>query len=159
MVSSDSGWLIAFDAAKGSVLSYTEVDTPYPSPAVSNGIVYAGDDSGTFYAYSTTCGSFCAPLWTSENIPGAFKSSPAVANGVVYVGSDNGNLYAFDAAGKNCPGKVCKPLWTGPTKGPVYSSPAVANGVVYVGSTDNHLDAFDAAGIKYCAGNPKVCSP
>jgi outer membrane protein assembly factor BamB len=55
-------------------------------------------------------------------------SSPAVANGVVYVGSDDGTLYAFDAAGgTNCGGapKICFPLWSATTGGPVFSSPAV----------------------------------
>jgi outer membrane protein assembly factor BamB len=66
------------------------------SPAVANGVVYAGSDDGKLYAVDAHgCGAAtCAPLWTSA--AGApVRSSPAVAVGSVYVGRDDGTLTAY----------------------------------------------------------------
>jgi outer membrane protein assembly factor BamB len=141
--------------------------TGYSSPAVANGVVYAGaaNNLEAFDAAGmTNCGGtpkVCSPLWTASVGPiGA--SSPIVSNGVVYVGSNDGNLYAFDAAGStNCSGTptVCSPLWSGATGGSVETTPAVSNGVVYVGSHDDDIYAFDATGSTNCSGTPTVCSP
>jgi outer membrane protein assembly factor BamB len=176
-----SGKLYAFDAAGNTNCSgtlktcrplwtATTVGQVNSSPAVANGVVYVGSNSGSggaLYAFdaagNTNCTSTtCAPLWTYITHAGV-DSSPAVVNGVVYVGSDNGVLFAFDAAGNtNCSGtpKTCSPLWTAAVFGgnPVFSSPAVANGKVYVGAA-NQLYAFDAAGNINCSGTPKTCRP
>ena len=142
-------------------------DTGGSSPAVVNGVVYAGASNGleAFDAAGVTnCSGtpkICAPLWRASVGP-IGTSSPIVANGVVYVGSTDDNLYAFDAAGvTNCSGtpSICDPLWSANTGGPVQSAPAVANGVAYVGSTDDDFYAFDAAGVTNCSGTPKTCSP
>jgi outer membrane protein assembly factor BamB len=119
------------------------------SPAVANGIVYAGMGLNgshfahpTFQAYDARTG---AVLWTSDVLESAL-SSPAVANGVVYIGSDNGTLYAFDAAGNaGCSGgapKTCAPLWTtgGATGLELAGSPAVVDGRVYWGSEHRPLE-------------------
>ncbi len=137
------------------------------SPAVANGVVYAGSDRG-LYAFDaagvTNCSGtpkVCQPLW-SWNGGTTIVASASVANGVAYLGSQDHKLYAFDASGTtNCSGnpKVCHPLWTGSTGDAIQSSPAVASGVVYQGSIDNKLYAFDAAGTTNCSGNPKVCQP
>src|SRR5262249_43694513 len=122
------------------------------SPAVANGAVYIGSNSG-FVAISAE-GS--GHLWVSghNNLPQVSYPSAAVANGVVYVGGRDGLLYAFDANG--CPEQFnqCSPLWTAATGNEIIASPSVANGVVYVGSSDGKVYAFDASG----CGAPS-CSP
>ena len=142
-------------------------DTGGSSPAVVNGVVYAGASNGleAFDASGkTNCSGrpkTCAPLWSASVGP-VGTSSPIVANGVVYIGSTDDNLYAFDAGGvTNCSGtpKTCGPLWSAKTGGAIDGAPAVANGVAYVGSTDDNLYAFDAGGVTNCSGTPKTCSP
>jgi hypothetical protein len=123
--------------------------------------LYAFDATGT-----TNCSGdpkTCQPLWTATT-GGPVDSSPAVSfnDGTLYVGSDDGKLYAFDRTGTtNCSGtpKICDPLWTATTGGPIDSSPSVASGKVYVGSDDGKLYAFDATGTTNCSGDPKTCEP
>jgi hypothetical protein len=119
----------------------------YASPAVANGIVYAG--TSTLDAFDangvTNCSGTpktCTPLWSYS--AGNPIASPSVADGLVYLGeagssgSTGSEFWAFDANGKtDCSGTptVCTPLWTGATTGVVTGSPAIANGKVYV--TDN----------------------
>ena len=101
--------------------SYTTGDVVGSSPAVANGVVYAGSSDGNLYALNATTG---AKLW-SYTTGGSVLSSPAVANGVVYVGSMDGNLYALSAT-------TGAKLWSYNNQGSsVNTSPAVANGVVY----------------------------
>jgi outer membrane protein assembly factor BamB len=140
---------------------------PSSSPAVVNGVVYAGS-SNNLEAFDaagvTNCTGTpktCAPLWRASVGP-VRNSAPVVANGVVYIGSTDDDLYAFDAAGvTNCSGtpKTCDPLWSAKTGGAIQAAPTVANGVIYLGSTDDDLYAFDAAGKTNCSGTPKTCSP
>jgi outer membrane protein assembly factor BamB len=174
--SSSTGSLEAFDAAGHTNCSGGTCQplwsaplgtTVGSSPAVVNGVVYAGASSGLEAfdaAGKANCSGApktCAPLWSASVGP-VGASAPVVANGVVYIGSTDGNLYAFDAAGvTNCSGtpSVCNPLWSGNTGGDIESAPAVANGVAYVGSTDGTLYAFDAAGVANCSGTPTICSP
>ena len=99
------------------------VDAFESAPAVVNGVVYAGANSGSVYALKASGG---AKLW-SYSTGNQVHCSPAVSNGVVYVGSWDLNVYALKAS----TGAL---LWSYATGGLVYSSPAVANGVVYVGS-------------------------
>lgn len=145
------------------------------SPALANGVVYAGAIDGKLYAFDAagtrncvgTTTKTCFPLWLGLAGINELPSSPAVANGVVYISSDDGRLYAFDATGGDaaCTGsrtggsRVCYPLWWGTTGNEVRSSPAVADGIVYVGSLDGKLYAFDAAGTNNCGGNPRSCAP
>jgi len=144
------------------------------SPAVANGLVYAGTDNGLYVFDAngvTNCSGTpktCAPLWRSQD--SQTSMSPAVANGIVYLSSESANLEAFDANGvTNCSGtpKVCSPLWSAgsnPT-----GSPAVANGIVYTDTqTGNGLAAFNAAtgaalwqvGVNcvYCDSSPAVAN-
>ena len=147
-VGSDDGNLYAFDAA-GVIhcrgISGARSCTPLwtgatgnavqSSPAVANGVVYAGSLDGKLYAFDaagvtdcsgTSAARSCTPLWTGAT--GYYiTSSPAVANGVVYVSSgeseEDGKLYAF-AVGCASGGGSCMPLWTGATNGYIDSSPA-----------------------------------
>src|ERR1022692_1014585 len=108
--------------------SYPTGNRVASSPAVANGVVYAGslDNNVDALNAATDC-----KLWqfTTGN---SVWSAPAVANGVVYVGSFDNNVYALLA------GTGAK-LWQFTTGNYVASSPAVVNGVVYVGSYDNNV--------------------
>jgi outer membrane protein assembly factor BamB len=103
------------------------------SPAVANGVVYVGDDSGLVSALDRRTGS---AIWT-HNIGGAVVSSPAVTGSMIVVGSASGTVTALNAAS----GTV---VWTFVTAGPVNSSPAVSGGIVYIGSDDGHVYALNA---------------
>jgi outer membrane protein assembly factor BamB len=97
-----------------------------PSPAVADGVVYAGGGV-EFYALNASIGYV---IW--EYTVGYSSSSAAVADGSVYVCSGN-YVYAFNAS-------------TGSLKWittPGGSSPAVANGMVYTGS--RALNATDGS--------------
>ena len=163
-IGSYDGKLYAFDAAGNTNCSGTPktcqplwtapTGTTVYSPAVAQGIVYAGAGH-KLYAFdaagNTNCSGtpkVCTPLWTGA--PG-FRCvcSVSVAGGLVYAGSaryTSGNLYAFDASGvTNCSGtpKTCTPLWTGPTgRNYLNSAAAVVNGVVYVASGYANLRVF-----------------
>lgn len=123
------------------------VDTIGParsSPAVVEGVVYVGADTGALLAFPADCasGGATCPVTRALGVTrGAISSSPAVAGSVVYVGSEDGGLYAFDTT--CAPGsRPCEPLWVGRTEGAVTSSPVVADGLVVVGSTDGRVYAF-----------------
>jgi len=101
------------------------------SPAVANGMVYAGSDDGSVYALNASTGALLWQFTTGNTV----ESSPAVANGMVYVGSDDFNVYALNAS-------TGAKLWQFTTGNVVESSPAVANGLVYIGSDDSKVYAF-----------------
>jgi hypothetical protein len=129
----------------------------HSSPAVVNGVMYAGTSGGQLLAFAATgCGDgvFCAPLWSAQLSNGVFVS-PAVVGGVVYVesaGTQDGRLYAFAARG--CGAATCTPLWSAVNHGNVGSSPTVAGGFVYTASSDGHLYVYRASG---CGAS--VCRP
>ena len=103
--SRDDHKVYAFDAVTGNTLwTATTSDWVQTSPAVNNGVVYIGNNSGNVYAYNAETGGL---IWQSPVAPGfAFGSSPTVANGVLYIASAldasathfDGKLYALDAA-------------------------------------------------------------
>jgi parallel beta-helix repeat protein len=121
--------IYALNASTGALLwSYpTGVDS---SPAVANGLVYAGGSDWKFYALNATTGGCVWNYMTGE------PSSPAVAGGLVFVGDANyGKVYALDAF----TGAL---IWSYQTGGSVSSSPAVCGGVVFIGSGDGKVYAF-----------------
>jgi outer membrane protein assembly factor BamB len=101
------------------------------SPAVVNGVVYAGSSDSNVYALNASTGSL---LW-KYTTGGAIFNSPAVAGGVVYIGN-SGGLYALNA-------KTGALIWKAASVGGV-AAPAVANGVVYVGSSNCSAYALSA---------------
>jgi outer membrane protein assembly factor BamB len=121
-------------------LSYGSVLWQYPievasSPAVVNGVVYAGSADDNVYALDENTGAL---LW-KYSTAGSVNSSPAVAGGVAYAGSEDGNVYALNAS----TGAL---IWKH-SVGYFAASPAVANGVVYVVSGDGNdypVNALDA---------------
>jgi outer membrane protein assembly factor BamB len=112
------------------------------SPAVVDGLLYAGSEYDGFNAFDLQTGT---AKWSFANGNTA-KSSPTVANGIVYIGAgspgsstDNNKLYALDA-------KTGSKKWEFKTAdgGPEYSPPLVTNGIVYIGAGGT-LYAVDAA--------------
>lgn len=104
------------------------------SPAIADGILYAGSEYEGFHAFDLQTGAL---KWEYADAS-IVVSSPTVANGVVYIGASDKNLYAFDAA----TGAKKWAFLTGENT-VAYSSPVVANGIVYVGS-GSKLYALDA---------------
>jgi outer membrane protein assembly factor BamB len=107
------------------------------SPAVANGVVYIGNNSGNVYAFNAATGGL---VWQRAVAPGfAFGSSPTVANGVVYIASAldasathfDGKLYALDATTGQVLFSDVVTLEEGEARW-VEASPAVDNGVVYI---------------------------
>ncbi len=110
------------------------------TPAIADGIVYAGSCDGNLYAIDAAAGTL---KWKFQTT-GEITSSPAVAEGLVYVNNDAG-LYALDA-------RTGQQKWLLKTGAPVpfaqrwdyfQSSPAWVSGVLYFGSADGHLYAVD----------------
>jgi outer membrane protein assembly factor BamB len=127
------------------------------SPAVANGMVYAGSTDGNFYAVDLESGAQKWKFQTKVRV----TSSPAVSSGVVYFGGYDGKFYAVDAAsgqlkwefqtggerrfaGKHIHG-IQPAAETMPDPFDFYlSSPAVWNGAVYFGSGDGNIYALEA---------------
>jgi len=128
------------------------------SPAVVNGVVFAGNTNGLLYAVDQESGAEKWKFKTGSRV----NSSPAVVGGMVYFGSYDGTFYAVDAvsgqerwkfktegerryAAKHIHG--IQP--TGETMPDPYdtflSSPAIWSGAVYFGSGDGNIYALDAA--------------
>jgi len=128
----------------------------YASPAVVNGIVYAGSSDTYMYAFDAKTGT---TVWKA---PGLWPigASPAVADRIVYTGSGDGDLYAFNA-------KTGAVVWTALVGGNV-DSPTVSQGIVYVGSSSGNtkLYALDAkagtliwtANTNYITSTPAVAN-
>ncbi|MEV0740192.1 PQQ-binding-like beta-propeller repeat protein [Streptomyces sp. NPDC050549] len=152
------------------------VDSPVSGPsALSDGILYVGNQRGELHALDTSNGQ---RKWRHDT-GSAIRSAPTVANGTVYAGNDDERLYALDAATGEVKWRFTamgavrttaavtgttvhfgsddgniyavdvttgRERWRFPTGGPVVSSPVVADGVLYVGSDDTRLHAVVAAG-------------
>lgn len=115
------------------------------SPAVANGVVYAGSGDGKLYVIDERTGVL---RWAFD-AGSPIHSSPAVANDVVYIVTRESTLIALDA-------KSGKPRWrvtTGPDapwpwgheSGDFYiSSPLLAGDLVLFGGGDGTLYAVDA---------------
>jgi outer membrane protein assembly factor BamB len=103
--------------------------------AVTDELVYFGDQSGVLYAVSVETGT---TVWT-QNLGSSIESDPAVGPGpVVYIGASSGLLYAFN-------GSTGEQLWGFPMLQAVVVSPIVgSNGLVYLSSSGQAVFAIDA---------------
>src|SRR4029453_13618629 len=135
----DEHKVYAFDAVTGNTLwTATTSDWVQTSPAVNNGVVYIGNNSGNVYAYNAVTGGL---IWQSPVAPGlAFGRSPTVAKGVLYIASAinasatafDGKLFALDAAtGQVLFSDFVSENVEGESRW-VNASPTVDNGVVYI---------------------------
>ncbi len=138
----DGTGIDALDAATGKLLWFASTmgggstASSYISPAVANGMVYAGGGNNVLYAFDAQTG---ATRWTF-NPNGQLLSAPVVANGVVYSGDRGGHVYALDGA----TGAV---LWsfTVNVGDGVTDTPAIVNGAVYFVSENGIAYALDAS--------------
>ena len=115
------------------------------SPAVIDGKVFFGDQSGVLSAVNLGTGALA---W-SATAGGAIASSPAVDGSarLVIAGSADGNVYAWSEYS----GKLA---WQVSTGGSVTSSPVIAGGTVYVGSASHKLFAINEStgAVRWTAG-------
>jgi outer membrane protein assembly factor BamB len=123
-------------------LPWVGEDAPALGTDGTNVFVNAG---ARLLALSASCprGLSCAPLWTAQPPDGtAFSTSPSVWGGELFIGTQGGELLAYPAS---CvPGdKVCAPVWTGRTGGPVEVAPAIGNGIVLASTERASVIAFD----------------
>ena len=104
------------------------------SPAVADGKVFFGDQSGVLSAVNLNTGGLA---W-SATAGGAIASSPAVDGSarLVVAGSADGKVYAWSEYDG-------KPAWQVSTGGAVTSSPLIYGGTVYVGSASHKLYAIN----------------
>jgi len=134
--------LHALDAATGALKWHQpDIGISESSPAVVDGLLYAGSEYNGFMAFDAQTG---AMKWTFASGL-SVNSSPTLANGIVYIGANafgnnpgTNKLYAFDAKTG-----VKKWEFTTPDGGPEGSSPFVVNGIVYIGAGGT-LYAVDA---------------
>ena len=106
------------------------------SPAVADGVVYAGSDDNNMYALDASTGAL---LWIFET-KDVIRSSPTVTGSGVYFGSNDNHVYALDASTGGL-------LWKHDTGDWVQYSPVVSEGVVYfkgLADGDQKLHALDA---------------
>ena len=93
------------------------------APAVADGFVYAGSNSGRVYKYKLISGD---KLWSFKT-GGPVYSTPVVSKGVVYFTSWDGHVYAVNA-------KSGKRLWRTRVDEQVSGSLALHKGVLYGGA-------------------------
>jgi outer membrane protein assembly factor BamB len=105
------------------------------SPAIVDGVVYAGSASGFLHAVGLADGKL---RWKHPTGEAGVRSSPAVADGKVFFGDDNGVFRAVAADS----GEM---LWKYETLGEVVSSPNVIGNRVLFASTDANLYCLAAA--------------
>ena len=145
--------LYALNATTGAVKWHqTAIGISESSPAVANGLLYAGSEGAGFKAFDLTTGAL---KWEFKEVT-TVNSSPTIVNGIAYIGSgifgtDNQNLYALDAL-------TGAKKWAFPTPdgGTYYSSPMVANGIVYVGGGGTFYAVDAVTGVEKWKAKPDV---
>ena len=124
-----------FDVATGQERWRTPLDQggEVKSPAIGDGMVYAGSVLSGFAAVDLATG---APVWHADT-GGIETGTAVVANGVAYIGSApgvaEGFLMAFDA-------KTGEQLWK--SDEPIFT-PAVQDGTGYAGSGGGEVTSID----------------
>ncbi|MEV6596419.1 PQQ-binding-like beta-propeller repeat protein [Actinoplanes sp. NPDC051346] len=108
-------------------------------PAVANGLLYFGNQSGTFYAVDRKSRSVRWKYETGSSV----TSSPVVVDDVVYVASQGsaqqgGYVYALS-------GDRGLLRWKAPVS-VEFSSPAVVGDALYIGGSDGAVYSFDLTG-------------
>src|SRR5262249_46190575 len=104
------------------------------SPAVVDGVVYAGCRDGHVYAIDAVNGQ---KKWDYPTSKSWVNTTPAVRDGTVYAAtSDSARFMAIDA-------KTGKLKFNFEAKAYVFSSPALAGGLAYFGAHNGKLYAVD----------------
>ena len=128
--------LVALDLANGTE-RWRHADaftSEYHRPALSDGLVYAGTNTGGFVAVDAGTGEL---RWREDTGPG-FTGTAVATDGIAYIGASSdggtGRLFAFDA-------ETGSLLWS---VDELLFSPAVSDGVAYSGSALGAVTARDA---------------
>jgi len=176
----DVGSIQAFDAAGVDGCSGAPaVCTPqwrgssgavFGSPAVVDGVVYAGsiltgfdeDDllvgSSTVTGWDTTScvGDLaCPPSWNASVSDTSFATPTiAVAEGLLHVTDPDDSTVATYATGAASPCAAGGAPCVAERRANAFGSPSIANGLLYVGP-----NAFDVTGVTACSGSPIICQP
>jgi outer membrane protein assembly factor BamB len=139
------GTVYALDTRTGhTAWLWNDFNAPLTSgPAVSQGILYVGDQQGIVTALSAGAGAL---LW-QKSVGGTITATPAVAASSVYIAAQNGIVAALD------------PLtgiteWAASLPAALEAAPAVSNGVLFLADNSGMLRALDASnGAQICAQN------
>jgi len=129
---SRSGYTLAASPSQGIEFWNITLDgAVWSSPAVVEGVVFAGSDDTRIYAVNASTGSV---LW-NYSTGGPVRSSPWVYDGRVYVGSDDNYLYCLNETNGTLIWKWLPPLgghYSESERQPLRSSPLVTGGRVYI---------------------------
>jgi outer membrane protein assembly factor BamB len=133
------------------------------SPAVVDGVLYAGSYDDNIYAFDAYSGAKKWEFKTGYQV----KAGVAVVNGKVYTGIDDGYAYCINAATGQQVWKTfvtSKTTYMSPNFGEqTRSSPKVVNNKVYIGSIDKNFYILDANTGQilntFNAGGAILCSP
>jgi outer membrane protein assembly factor BamB len=121
------GDLLALDPADGAELWRASFPGGVlASPALADGVVYAGGLDGRFRALDAGTGE---ERWASD--AGPFRGGPAVGAARVYAASTDGTLTAWDRAGRR--------RWRVRVDAPVHGTPVVAGGRLFVATVEGLL--------------------
>jgi len=117
-----------------------------PSPAFSDGIVYATNEYATLIAIEP--GSPPEILWESnEYLPEV--SSPVAADGLLFIGTSYGVIVCYDAGNGDI-------LWEHECDQGIYASPIIVEGKVYVLDMDGKMHIFKKDAVKTLLGEPEL---
>lgn len=131
----DTFW-VAYDGYYGNATPLVE----------SNGVIFAGDYSGTIRAYSNA-GKL---VWTATTGSGLDYKQPVIVNGIIYFGGGT-TVSAFKVAcGAN--GATCKPVWKATIPVSISSGLTYYNGMIYAPGSDGQIYPVDP--IKGTVGTP-----
>lgn len=138
----NEAWLQCLDPRGAGDLTAAGRQWSYPlnrhtmsTPAVADGLVFAGDSMRVFHCVDARTG---AGLWTHE-LKGELWASALVADGKVYVGTRRGDIWVF-ALGREK--KVLSQLELG---SPISATAVAANGTLYI-ATMKDLFAITQSG-------------
>jgi outer membrane protein assembly factor BamB len=136
VVATLSGIVVALGLERGNEIWRKQVEDGgfTASPLVLGGVVYIGDDVGTFHTFRLSDGN---PGWTYETGSEIRSSANVHGSHVLFAAYDH-HLHCLNAS----TGAVS---WKLPTEGPVHSTPAVADGKTFVIGCDNHFRVVDLA--------------
>lgn len=128
------------------------------TPAIANGIVYAGSQDNNFYAFDAETGEI-EWLFTCRS---GIHSSPIVYGEYVFFGSDDGQFYALNAtngepAWKFIPGYTSNGIYNYITT-PILSNPTAQDGRVFIGAVGK-IYALDAKTIESLASQEYQAFP
>lgn len=119
----------------GLLLWKTQINsTTHSSPAVGDGKIIVGDDSGNITAIDNESGK----IIYREKIGGLFLSGGSIRKGNIYFGNNNGNVYSINI-------KSGKVNWAFNTGARILMTPATDNSNLYIGNLNGDLFCLSQA--------------